>query len=265
MEYPPTTATVQTLPNGLTVILDPDPAAPVVSAQWWVETGSIHEDRLLGTGVSHFLEHMVFKGTRDFTGEELAGVVQAAGGHWNAYTSFDRTVYYIDCPSDSLPLFLKCIAGMVLFPTLPESEFAKEQDVIRREIDMGLDDPDQAAMRLMFSGTFQADPRRHPVIGHRHRFDALTHADLTAYHRARYTTDRSFVVVSGDFDPSDVLETIVALTQDCVPGAGPEPWVAKDPPQLGPRQVRDTFPLPHSRVSVTWKIPPLDDPRTPAF
>ena len=265
MEYPPATATVETLPNGLTVILDPDPAAPVVSAQWWVETGSIHEDRLLGTGVSHFLEHMVFKGTRDFSGEELADVVQAAGGHWNAYTTFDRTVYYIDGPSDSLPLFLKCLSGMVLFPTLPESEFAKEQDVIRREIDMGMDDPDQAAMRLMFSGTFQCDPRRHPVIGHRHRFDSLAHSDLTGYHRARYTTDRSFVVVSGDFDPASALETIAGLTKDCVPAAGPEPWVAKDPPQLGPRQVRDTFPLPHSRVAVTWKIPPLDDPRTPAL
>ncbi len=93
MEYPATTATVETLPNGLTLILDPDPAAPVVSAQIWVETGSMHEDRLPGSGLSHFLEHMVFKGTRDYDADELADTVQAAGGHWNAYTSFDRTVY----------------------------------------------------------------------------------------------------------------------------------------------------------------------------
>nr|MCU0751305.1 insulinase family protein [Akkermansiaceae bacterium] len=140
MEYPPTAATVETLPNGLTVILDPDPTAPVVSAQIWVETGSMHEDRLLGSGVSHFLEHMVFKGTRDFDAEQLADTVQAAGGHWNAYTSFDRTVYYIDGPADSLPVFLKCLTGLVYFPVIPESEFEKEKDVIRREIDMGLDD-----------------------------------------------------------------------------------------------------------------------------
>ena len=91
MEYPATAATVETLPNGLTLILDPDPAAPVVSAQIWVETGSIHEDELLGCGVSHFLEHMVFKGTRDYDADELAETVQAAGGHWNAYTTFDST------------------------------------------------------------------------------------------------------------------------------------------------------------------------------
>lgn len=90
MEYPATHATVETLPNGLTLILDPDPAAPVVSTQIWVETGSIHEDRHLGSGLSHFLEHMVFKGTRDYSADELADTVQAAGGHWNAYTSFDR-------------------------------------------------------------------------------------------------------------------------------------------------------------------------------
>ena len=84
MEYPLTHATRHTLPNELTLILDPDPAAPVISVQAWVATGSIHEGEKLGTGLSHFLEHMVFKGTRDFSSEELARTVQAAGGHWNA-------------------------------------------------------------------------------------------------------------------------------------------------------------------------------------
>ncbi|MFN6095238.1 MAG: M16 family metallopeptidase, partial [Verrucomicrobiota bacterium] len=92
MEYPATTATVETLPNGLTLILQPEPANPVISTQIWVETGSMHEDQHLGSGISHFLEHMVFKGTRDFDAGELAATVQSAGGHWNAYTSFDRTV-----------------------------------------------------------------------------------------------------------------------------------------------------------------------------
>jgi len=265
MEYPTTTATVQTLPNGLTLILDPDPAAPVVSAQIWVETGSIHEDRFLGSGVSHFLEHMVFKGTRDYDADELAGVVQAAGGHWNAYTSFDRTVYYIDGPADSLQEFLKCLTGLVFFPVIPESAFAKEKDVIRREIDMGLDDPDNAATRLLFATAFQTDPRRHPVIGHRHRFDEVTYHDLTDYHRARYTTDRCFAVISGDFDADQVRDIIASLTADCRPACGREPLVATDPPQLGPRRARETFAIPASRVALAWKIPALDHPDTPAY
>lgn len=265
MEYPPTAATVETLPNGLTLILDPDPAAPVVSAQIWVATGSMHEDAHLGAGISHFLEHMVFKGTRDYGADELADVVQAAGGHWNAYTSFDRTVYYIDGPSSSLPVFMKTLTGLVFYPTLPESEFEKEKDVIRREIDMGLDDPDNVASRLLFSTVFTLDPRRHPVIGHRHLFDSIAYTDLTGYHRARYTPNRCHVVISGDFDPDEARKIAVELTAECLTGGGREALVAIDPPQIGPRRARDTFAVPTSRISVSWKSPALDHPDAPAF
>lgn len=265
MEYPASTATVETLPNGLTLILDPDPTAPVVSAQIWVATGSMHEDAHLGAGISHFLEHMVFKGTRDFDADILADTVQAAGGHWNAYTSFDRTVYYIDGPAVSLPVFLKTLTNLVFFPNLPESEFEKEKDVIRREIDMGLDDPDNAASRLLFSTVFTLDPRRHPVIGHRHLFDALKHEDLTNYHGARYTPDRCFMVISGEFDPAEARQIALELTAGCLTGGGREPLVALDPPQLGPRRARETFAVPTSRISLAWKTPALDHPDAPAF
>ena len=265
MEYPATTATVETLPNGLTVILDPDSTAPVVSAQIWVATGSIHEDRHLGAGISHFLEHMVFKGTRDYDADTLADSVQAAGGHWNAYTSFDRTVYYIDGPAASLPVFLKTLTNLVFFPTLPESEFEKEKDVIRREIDMGLDDPDHAASSLLFSTVFTLDPRRHPVIGHRHLFDTIQYQDLRGYHSKRYTPDRCFVVISGDFEPVDALRLATELTATCLPGAGREPLVALDSPQLGPRRARGTFAVATSRISLAWKTPALDHPDAPAF
>ena len=265
MEYPATAATAETLSNGLTLILDPDPTAPVVSVQIWVASGSMHEDAHLGAGISHFLEHMVFKGTRDYDADTLASTVQAAGGHWNAYTSFDRTVYYIDGPAASLPVFLKTLTGLVFYPTLPESEFEKEKDVIRREIDMGLDDPDNAASRLLFSTVFTLDPRRHPVIGHRHLFDAIRHQDLTRYHRDRYTPDRCFAVISGDFNPDEAREMVTELTADCLPGGGREPLVLLDPPQLGPRRGRETFAVPTSRISLAWKTPALDHPDAPAF
>lgn len=265
MEYPFVTATVTTLPNGLTVILDPDPAAPVVSAQIWVETGSVHEDRHLGAGLSHFLEHMVFKGTRDHDADSLASTVQAAGGHWNAYTTFDRTVYYIDGPSSSVSIFLQTLTGLVFFPTIPVTEFEKEKDVIRREIDMGLDDPDNAATRLLLSTAFTRDPRRHPVIGHRHLFDTLVYDDMISYHRTRYTPDRSFVVVSGDFDADALLEEIKALTASLSVVAGPDPLVPEDLVQIGPRHARETFAIPSSRISLAWQCPALEHPEAPAF
>lgn len=265
MEYPLTSATIDTLPNGLTVILDPDPAAPVVSAQIWVGTGSIHEDEHLGSGLSHFLEHMVFKGTRDYSADELADIVQAAGGHWNAYTTFDRTVYYIDGPAESLPTFLKTLTGLVFFPTIPQTEFEKEKDVIRREIDMGLDDPDNVATRLLLSTAFVRDPRRYPVIGHRHLFDTLKYEDMQKYHRTRYTPDRCFAVISGDFDPILALQQIQDLTADLNVVGGKDPMVSHDYAQLGPRFARETFAIPTSRVSLAWKSPSLDHPDAPAF
>jgi zinc protease len=265
MEYPITHATRRTLPNGLTLILDPDHAAPVISVQAWVATGSIHEDKNLGSGLSHFLEHMVFKGTRDFSSEGLAQAVQAGGGHWNAYTTFERTVYYIDGPAHSLETFLKCLTGLVFFPLIPESEFESEKDVIRREIDMGLDDPDNASIRLLLSTAFTVDSRRQPVIGHRHLFDEIGHSDLTNYHRSRYTPDRTHIVISGDFDAEEAKALVTALTADCKIVSGPEPHIQADPPQVGPREGFDTFDVPTSRLCLSWKAPAIDHPDAPAY
>jgi zinc protease len=265
MEYPVTAATLDTLPNGLSVILDPDAAAPVVSAQIWVESGSLHEGPLLGSGLSHFLEHMVFKGGGKFGADELAVTVQAAGGHWNAYTTFDRTVYYIDGPASGVETFLEVLAAMVFEPTLPESEFEKEKDVIRREIDMGLDDPDDVASRLLFTTAHVRDPRRHPVIGHRHLFDRISYQDLTGYHAARYVPDRCCLCLSGDFDAAAMKEKIAGLFGAFSRGSGIEPLIPSDSQQLGPRRGRATFAIPTSRISIAWKIPALGHPDVPAY
>jgi zinc protease len=265
MEYPLTSATRLTLQNGLTVILDPDPSAPVISVQAWVATGSIHEGEKLGSGLSHFLEHMVFKGTRDFSSDELAQTVQAGGGHWNAYTTFDRTVYYIDGPAHSLETFLKCLTGLVFFPTIPEADFENEKEVIRREIDMGLDDPDSASTRLLLSTAFAVDARRHPVIGHRHLFDEISYVDLKNYHRNRYTPDRIHMVISGDFDPAIAIAAVTDLTQDCRIVSGPDPHIQRDPQQLGPREGFENFDIPTSRLCLSWKTPAVGHPDTPAY
>ena len=209
---------------------------------------------------------MVFKGTRDYDADELADTVQAAGGHWNAYTSFDRTVYYIDGPAHSLPVFLKCLTGLVFFPVIPESEFEKEKDVIRREIDMGLDDPDNAATRLLFATAFQLDPRRHPVIGHRHRFDAV---QLRRPHPLPPRPLHAGPLLRRDLrgfrsGPSPRNSSPRSPPNACH-GCGREPLVAIDPPQLGPRRARETFAIPASRISLAWKSPALDHPDAPAF
>lgn len=265
MEFPPTNAVLHTLPGGLTIILEADHSAPVVSAQMWVETGSQHEGVFTGAGISHLLEHMVFKGTRKISGPDLATMVNAAGGQWNAYTSFDRTVYYIDGPSSSLPTFLEVLFELTFHPAFPPEDFETEKDVIRREIDMGLDDPDSAASQLLFRTIFQRDSRRHPVIGHLALFDTITHEDMCGYHRNRYVPSNCFFVLSGDFDPHAVLQTLADYEGDFPSGPLIEPTCPVEPRQLGRRVARESFAVPVSKTTLAWQTPGLDHPDAPAL
>ena len=132
LEFPPTGAVFATLPNGLEIFVKEDRNAPLVSVQAWVRTGSIHEGHLRGTGVSHLVEHMVFQGAGERGPGELAKAVQNSGGYLNAYTSFDRTVYWIDTLSEGLDTALHVLADLTTRATFPHAEFDKEKDVIRR-------------------------------------------------------------------------------------------------------------------------------------
>ena len=265
MQFPATKATSHILKNGLTVILDADSSAPVISTQAWVETGSIHEGRHLGAGLSHLLEHMVFKGTENYDGKAISDTVQAAGGEWNAYTTFDRTVYYIDGPSDSAETFLKVLTEMVFKPSFPVDEFEKEKGVIRREIDMGMDDPDDRNGRLLYSTAYAHDARRHPVIGHMELFNQLSHDDMVNYHKERYTTENTFLSISGDFNKEAMLSFLDEITSE-IPRSFTHPvTVYKEPIQQGLRRHRKTFAIPASKLTMAWQVPAMDHPDTPAL
>ena len=266
MEFPATPARLETLKPNFDTILDPIEGSAVISAQIWVETGSQHESALAGSGISHLLEHMVFKGTDRFSGEALSQEVQAAGGQWNAYTSFDRTVYYIDGPAKSLELFLSALIEMVFRPTFPEDEFEKEKDVIRREIAMGLDDPDSVSSELLFRTTFQRDSRRHPVIGHLDLFNAITYEEMKTYHAARYRTHNSFLVLSGGFDPTEARSIIESeLAKGTRPPAQFPVVLPKEPRQMGERRASVPFAIPTTHLSLTWQVPDLTHKDAPAL
>jgi len=173
------------LDNGLTVIGREDHSAPVVSAQAWARTGSIHEGEWLGAGLSHILEHMLFKGTESRGLGRIDQEVQEAGGYMNAYTSFDRTVYYIDVPNTGAQVAIDILCDIMQHATLPEVELEKELDVIRREIDMGHDDPGRRASRRLFETAYTVSPYRYTVIGYPDIFDELRRKDIVGYYRSR--------------------------------------------------------------------------------
>lgn len=254
-----------TLPNGLTVLLKHDGSAPVSSVQVWVKTGSIHEGTHLGAGLSHYLEHMLFKGTTRRAGREISATVQAHGGYINAYTTFDRTVYYIDVPSNHTHVAIDLLADAVLHSTLPADEVAKEKDVILREIDMCLDDPDQRLSQALFETAFRVHPYRQPIIGHRDVFAACTRDDLMAYYRARYVPNNLVVVVVGDFDP---VATRAAIAEHF--GAASRVRLAPvlvpdEPTQLSRRDHHLHEDVQVSRAGLGWQIPGLTHPDTPAL
>lgn len=250
------------LPNGFTVLVEPDHSAPVASVQVWVQSGSIHEGSWLGAGLSHLLEHMIFKGTEKRGPNEIARAVQEAGGYVNAYTSFDRTVYWIDVPADGTNTAIELLADATLHSTLPADEFAKEQEVIRREFAMGFDDPNRMSTELMLSTAFSASPYRHPIIGHLDVFNRLTREDLATYYRARYTPENMFLVVTGDVDPAQVFTEAEQQFGSAPRQAQPPLFIPHEPPQLGRREAHEEFETELTRCSLVWHIPPVTHPDT---
>src|SRR5437879_6826372 len=175
-----------TLENGLTVIVREDHSAPVVSAQAWCMSGSIHEGRWLGAGLSHVLEHMLFKGTTTRPGARIDQEVQEAGGYMNAYTSFDRTVYWINVPNTGARVAIDILCDVLQNATLPPGELIKELDVIRREMHMSQDDPARRSGRRLVETARTRSPYRFSVIGYPHIFNELNPDDIRDHYREKY-------------------------------------------------------------------------------
>lgn len=251
--------------NGLAAVMAHEPAHPVLSLQFWVETGSIHEGEWQGAGLSHLLEHMVFKGTRSYNARQLNEKVAALGGAWNAYTTTDRTVFYIDGPAGHWREYLHLLTELVFFPTFPEEEWEREREVVRREMAMYDDDPQDAAYHALVGTLFKRHPRRLPVIGERALFDALSHADMLAYHRRRYVPGKVFVCVAGDIDTKAFTQALEDEMRPIPARAAAEAPCAQEPRQWGPRLHRTEFAQPTTTLMLAWRVPSSGHPDAPAL
>lgn len=265
ISFPPNSAEKWVLSNGLTVIVQEDHSAPVASVQAWCGTGSIDEDERLGAGLSHILEHMLFKGTKTRPANAIAQAVQDVGGYINAYTSFDRTVYWIDVPKAGVGAAVNVLADAMMNSTLPPQEYAKEQEVIRREFAMGFDDPDRMIGQLMFATAYQQHPYRLPVIGLLDVYNQLTHEQVMQYYKARYVPNNLTFVVVGDVNRDEVHQLLEGLFKD-YPGKSLKPvFIPQEPLQLGRREVHQEFPTELTRLSLAWHIPEITHPDVPAL
>jgi zinc protease len=255
--FPASTAQKWILPNGLTIIVQEDRSAPVASVQAWCATGSINEDERLGAGMSHILEHMLFKGTRARSTNAIAQQIQDVGGYINAYTSFDRTVFWIDVPKAGVPTALEVLSDAMVNSTLPEDEYVKEQEVIRREFAMGFDDPDRMVSQLLFSNAYQRHPYRFPVIGDLEIFNQLTRDDVMRYYQGRYLPNNLTFVVVGDVDADKIRQQLTELLQNQPEKSLRPLFIPREPPQLGRREVHQEFATELTRLSLAWHVPEI--------
>ena len=265
IQFPRVSARRHVLPNGLILIVQEDRSAPVASVQAWVGTGSIHEGKHLGAGLSHLLEHMLFKGTATRSTNAIAQSVQDEGGYINAYTSFDRTVYWIDVPKAGVHTAIDLLSDACMNSTLPADELVKEQEVIRREFAMVADDPDRVNSQQLFATAYREHPYRFPVIGYLDVFNSLTRDDVMAYYKARYVPNNLVFVVVGDVDADAVLQQLETFFAPHARQALPPVYLPPEPSQIGPREAHRAFPTELSRTVMSWHIPCITHPDVPAL
>ncbi|HEY5346209.1 MAG TPA: pitrilysin family protein [Verrucomicrobiae bacterium] len=249
-----------TLENGLVIIVREDHNAPVVSAQAWAMAGSIHEGKWLGAGLSHVLEHMLFKGTTTRAGSRIDQEVQEAGGYMNAYTSFDRTVYHIDVPNTGAVKAIDILCDIMQHANLPPDELAKEMDVIRREMDMCHDDPGRRASRRLFETAYTKSPYRFTVIGYPDIFNEVKPDDIRNYYTEKYAPNNVFYVVAGDVKNDEVVAQIKTAYANSKSKAMPPSVLPLEPKQTGERTIIEEAAVELGHVHFAWHIPELRHP-----
>jgi len=249
--------TERVLPNGLKVLLKEEHKAPVVTFQIWYKVGSRNE--CLGkTGMSHMLEHMMFKGTRKYGPKTFSQTVQRNGGNDNAFTSHDYTAYFENFSADRIDISLELESDRMQNLLIDPKEFLSEREVVKEERRMRYeDDPVNSMSEQMMAVAFSAHPYQWPVIGWMTDINNITRDDLYKHYRAYYVPNNATIVVVGDFDTKKMFARIES-TFGSIPRGPDVPKVgAVEPKHRGERRivVKKQAKLP--AVFVGYNVPTL--------
>ncbi len=224
------------LDNGLTVFIQEVHTAPLASVWCWYRVGS--RDELPGfTGVSHWVEHMNFKGTTNIPREKVKGIIEEFGGSWNGYTWIDQTTYLETAARDALDRMLFIEAERMANGLYEPEEVESERTVIISELEGGENDPDQLLEMEVNAAAFKAHPYGHPTIGWLSDLQRMTRDDLYGYYRRYYVPNNATLVVVGDVDPEDVIRRANHHFGPIAPGPVPPRLLSAEPPQVGERRV----------------------------
>jgi zinc protease len=245
------------LPNGLKVILLENHKAPLVTFQVWYRVGS--RDEAWGkTGLSHMLEHMMFKGTQKVGPEEFSRIIQEHGGQDNAFTSRDFTAYFEELSADALQVALELEADRMQNLVLREQDFQTERLVVMEERRLRTEDNPQALLLEQLEATaYQTSPYHWPIIGWMEDIARLSLDDVQAHYRSYYRPANAFLVVVGDFKAGELLPRIEQAFGAYPKGIGPDPQKDIDPPQSGERRIIVKRPAQLPFLAMGYHVPNL--------
>ena len=226
-----------TLSNGLKVILLENHKAPLVTFHIWYRVGSRNEEWGT-TGLSHMLEHMMFKGTKKHGPEDYSRIIQENGGETNAFTSRDYTGYFATLRSDRVQVVMDLEADRMPNLNLREEDFVTERMVVMEERRQRTeDDPQSLLMEQLEATAFQVQPYHWPIIGWMEDLMRITPEDLKRYYQTYYNPSNSFLVAVGDFKRGEMLSRIEKTFGSIPQGIAPKQEKPKDPPQTGERRI----------------------------
>ena len=244
-----------TLDNGLRVLLLEDQRSPIVSFQMWYRVGSRNEHRG-STGIAHFLEHLMFKGTPSHGPKEFARLVEQNGGQDNAFTSQDVTSYYVDIAADKLDLVIELEADRMQNLLLDPKEIASEREVVIEERRTRTeDDPSGFLGEEVSSIAFKGHPYGAPIIGWMEDIRRVTPEEIRAFYKTYYVPNNAIVVAVGAFRAADVLEKIKKRFGRIPRGKVPPPLLAVEPVQNGERRVTVKKQAELPIVYMAWHVP----------
>ncbi len=247
------------LSNGMKVIVKQDQRAPIVVSQVWYKVGSSYEYGGV-TGVSHVLEHMMFKGTHEHPPGEFSRIIAANGGDENAFTGRDYTAYFQTLAKDRLPVALELEADRMRNLLLPEEEFLKEVEVVKEERRMRTeDDPNSLTYEQFNAVAYEASPYRIPVIGWMSDLDALQADDLRAWYRQWYAPNNATLVVVGDVDPQEVVKLAERYFGPLQPERVGRTKPRKEPAQRGMKRIRVKAPARQPYLIMGYKTPVIGE------
>ncbi len=244
----------QRLDNGLLILLQENHIAPVVSFNIAYRVGSKHEQPGV-TGVSHLLEHEMFKGTRDYPPGEFDRLLTFAGADNNAFTWMDQTVYYEIVATDKIELVLKLEADRMRNLLFDPAEHAEEMKVVLNELEQREDSPDSLLLEQVQSTAFAAHPYSTPSSGWLDDVRHLRLEDVRGYYDSYYHPDNAFIVAVGDFASAEMTATIAKYFAGLPPGNVVLPRLPQEPPQLGQRRLAVRRAGNSDYLLIGWKIP----------